>query len=121
MSMSDLLLQELGEEYPLKVANVFYRHMAQPETITNPESSLISAKISSLIARTSCATFFSSPEVSGKINLLYAFQSILYLQDAGFNLKAQELKRKFFEKLADVNYPGGHKTALSELEKMLGM
>ena len=97
----------------------FYDLYAHPEKVNNPKKALVAAKISSLIAKTSCATFFSSPEVSGKINLLYAYQSLLYLKDAGLVTASSNTEKILFEKLAAVRYPNGEKTALSTLKKML--
>lgn len=116
--VSQILQSELGRGYEAQVSNAFYDSLAFPEKEKGPIGSLVSAKISSLIARTSCATFFSSPEVSGKINLLYAFQSLLYLGDAGLIQESSNPNREFFEKLAHVQYPNGV-TALLSLEKMI--
>jgi len=117
--VSQILQDQIGDHYPEMVAASFYEHFTHPEAINDPQKALISAKISSLVARTSCATFFSEPNVSGKINLLYAYQSLLYLQESGLILKAAQLYASFMEKLAQVHYPYTGETALSTLEKML--
>jgi len=118
--VSKIILQELGEKYKDLVSGEFYSLLSQPELINSPVKALVSAKISSLIAKTSCATFFSSPEVSGKINLLYAYQSLLYLKDAGLIKTSSEITGSLFEKLENIRYPHGG-SALNELEKMLGL
>ena len=117
--VSGILQKEIGPSYESLVSSSFYENYAHPETVTNPIKALIAAKISSLIAKTSCATFFSSPEVSGKINILYAYQSLLYLMDAGLNEYSSMLKEQFFQKLSNIHYPGNSESALTTLEKML--
>lgn len=109
----------IGDEYPRLVSKNFYRLYAYPESADSPTDSLIAAKISSLIARTSCATFFDSPEVSGKINLLYAYQTILYLREAGLSYTADSIQRTLYDNLSQIVYPGGKGTALDSLQKML--
>ena len=117
--VSSVLQAEIGRGYESIVSANFYELYAHPEKVNTPEKALIAAKISSLIAKTSCATFFSSPEVSGKINLLYAYQSLLYLKDAGLVATSSNIEKILFEKLAAVRYPNGEKTALTTLKKML--
>jgi len=117
--VSSILQKEIGPAYGPLVASSFYELYAHPEKVNTSEKALIAAKISSLIAKTSCATFFSNPEVSGKINLLYAYQSLLYLKDAGLVTTSSNTEKILFEKLAAVRYPNGEKTALTTLEKML--
>ncbi len=117
--VSKIIQKELGQRYWEFTANKFYENYAHPETVNNPQKALISAKISSLIAKTSCATFFSSPEVSGKINLLYAYQSLLYLKDAGLETVSNDLGKNFFEKLSKIIYPNSEETALTTLQDML--
>lgn len=117
--VSQIIFTELGPTYPLVVSASFYEHYAHPETVNDPQKALIAAKISALTAQTSCATFFSDPEVSGKINLLYAYQSLLYLNDAGLEHSSQKIKNLLFENLSQVVYPNRQDTALSTLEKML--
>lgn len=111
---------ELGTEYESIVASSFYEHYAHPETVTNSTKALVAAKISSLVAKTSCATFFSDPEVSGKINLLYAYQALLYLEDAGLRKSSSAIKQELFSMLSQIRYPNGNGNALNALEKMLG-
>jgi hypothetical protein len=117
--VSDILKNEIGPDYGLLVASSFYEHYAHPETIIDTTKALLAAKISSLIAKTSCATFFSSPEVSGKINILYAYQSLLYLEDAGLGATSSMLKENLFQKLSNIQYPNTGENALNTLEKML--
>jgi hypothetical protein len=119
--ISEILQRHLGSNYPLKVSSQFYELYAHPERVNSPEKALIAAKISALIARTSCATFFATPNVSGKINLLYAYQSILYLSDSGLTSSANVLKDKLFKDLSKINYPGNQETALSTLLKMISL
>ena len=117
--VSVLLQREIGPSYPELVSNTFYDHFAHPETVNNLTKALIAAKISSLVARTSCATFFSTPEVSGKINLLYAYQTLLYLQESGLTLEADKLNATLTQDLTLIRYPSGNDTALSALKTML--
>ena len=117
--VSSVLQAEIGRGYESIVSANFYELYAHPEKVNTPEKALIAANISSLIAKTSCATFFSSPEVSGKINLLYAYQSLLYLKDAGLIATSSNTEKILFEKLAAIQYPNGEKTALTTLKKML--
>jgi hypothetical protein len=118
-SISIVIQREIGIRYSSLVAEHFYNHLAMPETVNTPLRSLVSAKISSLIANTSCATFFSNPQVSGNINLLYAYQALLYLKDSGLTKTAASLKYNFYEKLANTHYPSGKGKAMSALKKML--
>lgn len=120
-SMSKVLYDHLGKDYQKLVSQNFYHLYAHPETVCTPTDALVAAKISSLIARTSCATFFSSPEVSGKINLLYAYQSLLYLKESGLVRSAQDMESKLFHDLSLTVYPGGRETARDSLEKMLAL
>lgn len=117
--ISQVLESTIGVQYAQLVSENFYRLYAQPETVKCPTDSLVAAKISALIARTSCATFFDSPEVSGKINLLYAYQSLLYLRESGLTKEADVIQTTLFENLSKVVYPTSHKTALESLEKIL--
>jgi hypothetical protein len=117
--ISQILYRELGHGYPETISENFYNHYAHPETVNNPSKALIAAKISSLVARTSCATFFSTPEVSGKINLLYVYQTLLYLQESGLTNEADKLKATLTHELSQIRYPNGKGTALSALEAML--
>lgn len=57
--VSKVLLKGLGKKYVEMVSKKFYRSFSNPETINNSVRYLIAAKISSLVAKTSCATFFS--------------------------------------------------------------
>lgn len=117
--VSIIIERELGVGYESLISKSFYSHYTHPETITNPQKALIAAKISSLVAKTSCATFFGTPEVSGKINLLYSYQSLLYLKDAGLSKTASNIERNLLEKLANISYPNNSGSALKDLEKML--
>lgn len=117
--VSKILHNELGPGYDRLVVEKFYDNFTHPETVNNPRKALISAKISSLIAKTSCATFFSSPDVSGKINLLYAYQSLLYLKDSGLQSTSRDLEKIFYKKLSNITYPNCDGTALTALQNML--
>lgn len=118
--ITKIIKREIGTNYESLVASSFYEHYAHPETVTNPSRALLAAKISSLIAKTSCATFFSDPEVSGKINLLYAYQALLYLEDAGLRKSSLAIKQELYLLLSQIRYPDGNGNALNALEKMLG-
>ena len=118
-AISKVVAKELGSDAEQLIAENFYNNYSKPENVKDPLSRIISAKISSLVARTSCATFFSHPEVSGKINLLYAYQSLLYLSEAGLNKEVLEISTCFYDLLSHVEYPGSGQTALSTLNDML--
>lgn len=109
----------LGKNSTQAVVDRFHSVNAHPQMIATPLDALVAAKVSSLTARTSCATFFSSPEVSGKISLLYAYQSLLYLKEAGLEKVADELSATLFQNLSHVRYPHSSRTALTTLEQML--
>lgn len=118
-SVSEILLQEIGTNYLELVAENFYQNYSGNNPDKSPFDSLISAKISSLVARVSCATFFAHPEVSGKINLLYSYQSLMYLSEAGLEKTVLELSTEFYDKLSQVQYPGSMQNALTVLDNML--
>lgn len=118
-SVSEILRDEIGGSYPELVAYNFYENYAGENAGRSPIDALISAKISSLVARISCATFFAHPEVSGKINLLYSYQTLMYLGGAGLGKKVLELSTEFYDKLSQVEYPGSMQNALSVLDQML--
>lgn len=118
-SVTKVVKNEIGGNYTDIVANFFYDNYSTANIAENPISKLISAKISSLVARVSCATFFSHPEVSGKINILYAYQSMLYLNESGLSKDSLRISTEFYNLLSQVSYPGSGETALSVLDKML--
>lgn len=118
-SISLLAIDNFGNDYVNVISQNFHSSIAQPEQIVTPQQSLVAAKTSSLVARTSCATFFSSPEVSGKISLLYAYQSILYLKQSGMLEQANSIADQLYQDLANVHYPKTSKTALTTLERMI--
>ncbi|MFA6368849.1 MAG: hypothetical protein WCX20_00515 [Candidatus Shapirobacteria bacterium] len=61
---------------------------------------LVSAKVSALTSRTSCATFFDNPSVSGKISILFAVQSIAYIKDTGLNYRrAEKIGNEFYQNI----------------------
>ena len=117
--VSIIIKRELGSHYTEIISDHFYEHYSKQDIKDGQFNALVLAKISSLVARTSCATFFSSPEVSGKINLLYAYQSLLYLNESGLTAEADKLKNSFLENLSQISYPYGRGTALIALEEML--
>lgn len=118
-SITKVVQRELGNNYGQVVSGDFFANYAFPDRVGDPYSSLVSSKISSLVARTSCATFFSHPEVSGKINLLYAYQSLLYLSESGLSKDVLKISTSFYEKLSRVKYPGSDESAFNVLNKML--
>lgn len=117
--VSRILLDCFGTDYVELVSDYFYNNFSKQDTLDYSINALKSAKIASLVAKTSCATFFSSPEVSGKINLLYAYEAILYLKNAGIINQAEIIENELFKKLDGIKYPGGKHTALTTLKKML--
>ena len=119
-SVSQILLREIGPDYSDLVASSFYLHYSHPETINNPAKALIAAKISSLVSLTSCATFFASPETSGKINLLYGYQTILYLHESGLTQEAEKLNGQLINDLSQISFPGYQRSAADALSEMLG-
>ena len=119
-SVSEIIAQQVGPSYSSLVVENFYNHFAHPKLINDTTKALVAAKISSLVAQTSCATFFSSPEVSGKINLLYAYQALVYLQESGLSNVAATLSNNFYRQLSSITYPNSRDTALTTLNKMLG-
>lgn len=61
---------------------------------------LVSAKASALTSRTSCATFFDNPSVSGKISILFGVQSIAYIKDTGINYcMAEKIGNEFYQNI----------------------
>jgi hypothetical protein len=118
-AITSIVQRELGNHYPELISNHYYEHYTQQEVHDDQYKSLSLSKISSLVARTSCATFFSTPEVSGKINLIYAYQSLLYLKESGLVEETANLNNSFMSKLSEIHFPNSHQTALSALEEML--
>ncbi len=118
-SVSEILRNEIGKDYEVLVADNFYRNYSGVNEVASPIDALISAKISSLVARVSCATFFAHPEVSGKINLLYSYQTLMYLGEAGLGKRVLELSTEFYDMLSQIQYPGSMENALNVLDKML--
>lgn len=66
----------------------------------NSELSLLAAKASSLGAQISCGTFFESPNTSGRINVLFARQTIENLRDAGYGELSDQLLAELRANLA---------------------
>lgn len=105
---------ELGNSYVEMMTDHFdqaFKNFGPP--FTTPELSLISSKVSSLTAQTSCSTFFGDPHVSGEINVLHARVAVEHLKDAGLPGRAKVLWGTFMdlmEKVADPTQPGrsGH-------------
>jgi len=94
-----LLDQELGKAWPEKLAANFTQAIYHKGS-NNSEMSLLAAKASSLEAQTSCPTFFNNPLTSGKINLLFARQSLENLKDAGQTLLAKKLQQNLIQELS---------------------
>jgi len=117
--VSSILINEFGRGYEKLISENFYNLYSHPSESNNSNNKLILAKISSLVAKTSCATFFSNPEVSTKINLIYAYQSMLYLKEAGLKKISSELEENIYLMLNNINFPNGNGTAYSALKKML--
>lgn len=120
--ISRLVARELGLQYVEIMTRDFdsaFRNPGPP--LTTPELSLKSAKVSSLTTRTSCATFFGDPHVSGEINALHARVAMEHLKDAGLGVQAEVLWGAFMdlmEKVVDPTQPG--QTGRHMVEKLLG-
>lgn len=88
---------------------------------TDTELSLISAKVSAILALTSCATFFADPHKSGRINIVYARQAVEYLTDAGLFDQAAEIWQEFMGVMKEITDPTSPDKKLSEIiESFLG-
>lgn len=117
-NITDIVQSEIGDGYLDLLTDHFHSHYQSHQT-SHEASALINAKISSLVARTSCATFFSQPEVSAHINLLFAYQSLLYLNDAINNKILLKLTTDFYHDLSQTIFPGSNKSALTVLKELL--
>lgn len=120
--ISDLVGGYLRELYVELITEGFEEALYNPGGLrSNPRLSLISAKVSSLNARTSCGTFFPNLHTSGRINIVYAYQAVLHLKDAGLTKQASEIENQLRRNLSlvkDPIHPG--KTGVDILEEMLG-
>lgn len=72
------------------------------------EEALLMAKVSSLTALTSCGTFFEDPHTSGRLNILFAFQAAVVLEEAGFPAEAGEILTDFDSSLREIYDLEGH-------------
>jgi hypothetical protein len=100
--ITEVVKKELGLDYQNLVVNNFVTAFKNKGRKESPSDlmSLVSAKVSALSSRTSCATFFDNPGTSGKINVLYAVQAVAHLKDVGFlNEKAEEIGRQFYDEI----------------------
>ncbi len=117
--LSRILLREIGPSYPRLVSQKFYRFLSEPRKITTTQDRLLAAKHASLVGLTSCITFFADPYVSGKINLLYAYQSLLHLADSGLKNQADQMMTDLRRNLSSVKLPNGRGTAWDMLLEMV--
>lgn len=85
----------------------------------NNKMSLLAAKASALAAQISCGTFFNDPGTSGKINLLFARQSIEHLLDAGQGVLAQKIRKDLLSELSRGVDPTNGKVLTESLAGLL--
>lgn len=116
-SVADIVKPFLGEEYVQKIAHRLATKL--DEKGTSPLDSLSAASVAALLAQTSCATFFKSPETSGRINPLFAFEAILHLQDAGLTKPVVQILNNLMRDLGQVPWDHHGTTAKTILEDML--
>ncbi len=119
LQITDVVERELDKLSIDRIPGFFYQATLPDFKPQTPEEALMAAKVSSLIARTSCPTFFEHPITSGKISLLFGYQSLLYLRDTGLTDDADRILTQTFNNLSTVIYPGRLKTALADLLAML--
>lgn len=94
------LISERLPEYTECLSSAFklaLENQGAPES--TPEKSLLSAKASALAAITSCGTYFEDPHTSGNINVLFALQACLHLEEAGFEKEARFMLSGFKQTL----------------------
>lgn len=118
-TLDQIIIAQFGKLPTQEISRSFYQIYAHPENTDTPEKNLLAAKVSALVARTSCATFFSDPETSGKINLLYGYQTIQYLKDSGLHKQAEELSNQYYQDLQSTWYPRQKFTAFDSLTATL--
>lgn len=108
-NISGFVANEIGSDYQqLLMGNFAKALFNRGNHGSSPELSLLSAAASSLSARTSCGTFFDSPHVSGRINILLAQQSIRHLYDSGehaFAASMENLLRYNLTRITDPTCP----------------
>ncbi|KUK79902.1 MAG: glycosyl hydrolase family [Microgenomates bacterium 39_7] len=68
----------------------------------NPQEALLWAKASSLTALTSCGLFFDNPHTSGRLNILFACQATVALEEAGLRTEAEDILNDFDSSLTDI-------------------
>jgi hypothetical protein len=69
---------------------------------STPTRSLLSAKVASLTALTSCGTFFDNPHTAGHINVAFCLQAIAHLRDSGLQQEADALRNQLDNDLSQV-------------------
>lgn len=108
-ALTDFVREQLGksDEELIDILSMdFGRYIDNPgPPNTDTTISLLSAKVSGLIARTSCGTFFDTPETSGLNNIAFATQAIAHLRDAGPTKKADEIENAYRNKMHEVVDP----------------
>lgn len=120
--VSQLAQREFGSNYIEKIINNFDQGLKNPgPSTTTPELSLISAKLSALVALTSCGFYFKDPHVSGRINVLFARQTVEHLSDAGSSKAAVRLWNGFLDTMKKIPDPiNPSKTLLDMSKDLLG-
>ncbi len=88
---------------------------------TNAGLSFVSAKVSAIIALTSCITFHADPHKAGRINIVYARQAMEHLVDAGKFDEAVEIWQTFMDSMKNIPDPTSTgKTIAHAIESFLG-
>ncbi len=117
--ITDILNQNLDDGWEDELAENFVEHFYHKgfssDKSIDMETSLLAAKASALAAQISCGTFFNNPGTSGKINLLFARQSLENLIDAGYEKEAEEIKAELLATLAKGIDPSNGKNLAESL------
>lgn len=98
-TVSQILDTELGSEWAATLAESF-TDAFHYEGGSNTELSLYAAKASSLASQTSCGTFFKNPGTSGRINMVFARQTLEHLRDAQYGRVADQMQLELNAALA---------------------
>lgn len=100
-AITDIVKPAIGSNYQAIVTSRFEEGYLNPGIQSNgdAELSLSSAKVSSMLGRNSCATFFDNIYTSGLINLVFVRQAVLHLVDAGFTTEARRIEEQYIENM----------------------
>ncbi len=119
-----IVKKELGlgqDDFEDLMIRSFTKHFKNPgPPHTSPRLSTISAYVSAKTSRTSCGTFFDDPHYSGRINLLFAYQALEHLRDAGVTGQAARIEDEYKQSLKIIPDPlNSGKTVLDMLYGLL--